>query len=525
MHISDNAQLVLGAMACFGVFVLGLCAYYLWKSDSGLPLPPSPPTSRLRGHFLPPHKYSCTFHSLFGNADYVPSLISPFLTVEKWIDEYGPLITIRSGIEKIVIIGRHNAAVDIMEKQGGSVADRPRLIAAGEILSGGLSITFTPAGSRWRQMRRALHTHLQPKAAVEYEPLQMSHAKNMVIDILEDPVNFQNHAGTYAATTIMKIAYGKATSTSATDPEVIQARKHLRILRTVRRPGTYLVDTIPWLQYLPRYGQELTREFKRHNQLYTDQLNHVKQQIRSNVDVGPSFAKYALENVKLLGLTEMEIASLAGTFFTAGSETTTLAICTVLMAAACFPEEQAKVQAEINAVVGRNRVPTFADDESLPRLHAFIFEALRWRPLVPSGLAHRTTQEGNHCIPAGTTVFGDHWSISRDPDVFPEPHSFKPQRWINDQGRIRDDLKFFVFGFGRRVCPAQHLATRSVFINSLLILWAFHLTLDPTKPLDDMVFMRGATGDVKLHQCAIEFETRVPETELRRMMQNFPEVA
>ncbi|KAG2121935.1 cytochrome P450 [Suillus clintonianus] len=63
-------------------------------------------------------------------------------------------------------------------------------------------------------------------------------------------------------------------------------------------------------------------------------------------------------------------------------------------------------------------------------------------------LAHRTTKDGNNRIPAGTTVFGDHWSISRNPDVFPEPHLFKPQRWINDQGRIRDDLKFFVFGFG-----------------------------------------------------------------------------
>ncbi|KAG1718705.1 uncharacterized protein EDB91DRAFT_1123864 [Suillus paluster] len=48
--------------------------------------------------------------------------------------------------------------------------------------------------------------------------------------------------------------------------------------------------------------------------------------------------------------------------------------------------------------------------------------------------------------------------------------AFKPQRWIDDQGRLRDDLKFFVYGFGRRACPGQHVANRSVFINSLLIL-------------------------------------------------------
>ncbi|KAG1725076.1 cytochrome P450 [Suillus paluster] len=502
--MSDNTQLVLGAAACLGV--LGVIAEaYLSRSESGLPLPPSPPTWRLRGHLIPPR--------------------NPFLTVAGWIDQYGPLITIRSGTEKIVIIGRHNAVVDIMEKQGGSLADRPRFVAAGEMLCGGLSIIFTPAGSRLRRMRRALHSHLQPKAAEEYQPLQMSHAKNTVLHILEDPSNFQNHTATYAATIITKVAYGKTTPTSATDSEAREVREHFRILRTTLRPGAYLVDSIPWLKYIPWYGQELKRAFQRSRKLYIGQLNRVKQQIQSDVDIGPSFVKHMLQNVQLHGLTETEMAFLAGGFFAAGTDTTTLSICTVLMAAACFPEEQAKVQAELDAVVGSHRAPTFADEHSLPRLHAFISEALRWRPMVPSGLAHRTTKEviwGNYCIPAGTTVVGNHWSISRDPDVFPEPHSFKPQRWINDQGHVRDDLKFFVFGFGRRVCPGQHVANRSVFINTLLILWAFQLTLDPTKPLDDMGFMTGAVGNVQ--PCTIDFNTRVPETDLRRMMQNYPEV-
>ncbi|KAJ8595256.1 cytochrome P450, partial [Rhizopogon salebrosus TDB-379] len=79
-------------------------------------------------------------------------------------------------------------------------------------------------------------------------------------------------------------------------------------------------------------------------------------------------------------------------------------------------------------------------------------------------------------------------AISRDPEVFPEPDEFKPQRWIDNDGNLRGDLKFFVYGFGRRVCPGQHVANRSVFITSLLLLWAFQLTLDPMQPLDDMAF-------------------------------------
>ncbi|KAG1750423.1 cytochrome P450 [Suillus paluster] len=501
LSISDNMQLVLSAAACLGI--VGVIArVYLPTSKSGFPLPPSPPKAwGLRGHFLPPR--------------------SPFLTVAGWVEEYGPLITIRSRFENIVIVGGYKAAVDIMENQGKSLADRPRMVAAGEIFSGSVSLAFLPFGERFRSMRRALHTHLQPKAAGAYEPLQMSHVKNTVLDILDDPDNFQNHVQTYGAMTIMKVAYGRNTPTLATDPEVIELNELVKMAGAFVRPGAYLVDTIPWLKYLPWYGRDLKLGFERSMKFNMTHLNRVKAQM-SNENIGPSFTKCMLESGDL---TEVETAALAATFFGAGSNTTAVAICTVLMAAACFPEEQATVQAELDEVIGRHRAPTFADLESLPRLHAFISEASRWRPVAANGLAHRANKDviwENYCIPAGTTVIGNHWAISRDPEVYPEPHAFKPQRWIDDQGRLRDDLKFFVYGFGRRVCPGQHVANRSVFINSLLILWAFRLTLDPTKPLDDMAYMN---GEMFKRPCAIEFETRIPETDLRRIMQNYPEVA
>ncbi|KAG1888059.1 cytochrome P450 [Suillus subluteus] len=501
LYISDNAQLVLSAAACLGVVGV-LTRAYRHKSEGHLPLPPSPPSWRLWGHFLPHHH--------------------PSLTIARWVDKYGPLITIRSRFENIVIIGRYKAAVDIMENQGKFTADRPRMNAAGEMFTGAISIAFVPFGDRFRRMRRTLHSHLQPKAAEAYQPLQMLHAKNTVLGILDDPCNYHNHVTTYAATTIMKVAYGKSTPTSATDPEVVEIKQRVRMSTAVTHPGDYLVDWIPWLKYLPWYGRDLKRAFESTKKLNTGQLNRVKEQM-SDKDIGPSFAKYMLENVHLHGLTEIEMAFLGGSLFLAGSSTTSAAISTVLMAAACFPEEQAQVQAELDAVIGRHRVPTFADQDSLPRLQAFIFEALRWRPPLPTGaLAHRTTHDviwENYRIPAGTTLFGNLWSISRDPDVYPEPDAFKPQRWIDDQYRLKDDLKFFVYGFGRRVCPGQHVANRSVFINSLLTMWAFQLTLDPAGPLDDMGFMNGVMSDVP--PCAIKFETRITELELRRMMQHY----
>ncbi|OJA12681.1 hypothetical protein AZE42_10986 [Rhizopogon vesiculosus] len=334
-----------------------------------------------------------------------------------------------------------------MEKQSGTLADRPCMIAAGEMLTSGLSMGFLHTGNRLHRMRRVLHTHLQPKAAEEYQPLQMTHAKKGVLSILDDPHNFRNHTETYAATTSMKIAYGKDKITFATDPDSSDREAHQsndRLLK-VMRPGSYLVDTISWLKYIPWYGQELKRGFQSTSRrLHMRQLNHVRQHI-SNIDVGLSFAKHVLENGHSYGITEIEAAFLAGAFFQLDPPLyqTSMAICTVLMAAACFPEEQAKVLAELDAVIGRHRgssIPFLQLGSIISPMETVVcqWSVSSWQTRPGQVISQQydlrmiIRHQGDYCIPAGTTVSGNHWAISRDLDVFPEPHAFKPWRWIDD---------------------------------------------------------------------------------------------
>ncbi len=58
-----------------------------------------------------------------------------------------------------------------------------------------------------------------------------------------------------------------------------------------------------------------------------------------------------------------------------------------------YPETQKRAQAELDAVVGRDRLPSFADYEHLPYIRAMVKEALRWRMVVsPLSPWCRTTQ-------------------------------------------------------------------------------------------------------------------------------------
>jgi hypothetical protein len=77
----------------------------------------------------------------------------------------------------------------------------------------------------------------------------------------------------------MKIAYGKNTPTSATDPEVIEMHRMVRMITGILRPGAYLVESLPWLKYLPWYGRDLKLGFERTKKFYLGQLKRVREQI------------------------------------------------------------------------------------------------------------------------------------------------------------------------------------------------------------------------------------------------------
>ena len=73
-----------------------------------------------------------------------------------------------------------------------------------------------------------------------------------------------------------------------------------------------------------------------------------------------------------------------------------------------FPEAMRKAQEEIDRVVGRERLPTFEDKNSLPYSRAMILEVLRWRTLEPVGVSHASTADDVYngwFIPKGTVIF------------------------------------------------------------------------------------------------------------------------
>lgn len=81
---------------------------------------------------------------------------------------------------------------------------------------------------------------------------------------------------------------------------------------------------------------------------------------------------------------------------------------------ALFPEVQRKAQDELDLITCGIRLPTFEDYDSLPYIRALVFECLRWHPVLPLGVAHRTVKNDAYRgmrIPSDTTVIPNIWSV------------------------------------------------------------------------------------------------------------------
>lgn len=152
-----------------------------------------------------------------------------------------------------------------------------------------------------------------------------------------------------------------------------------------------------------------------------------------------------------------------------------------------FPAVQAAGQAELDALIGYERLPNMSDTPHLQYIRGCAKESLRWMPPTLLGaVPHATLQDDEYLgfhIPKGATIVNNVYSIHNDPRRYPDPRRFDPERFKDDEqsafdAAVNPDVAMrdhFTFGAGRRICPGMHIAERSLFLGIARILWAFEI--------------------------------------------------
>jgi cytochrome P450 len=102
--------------------------------------------------------------------------------------------------------------------------------------------------------------------------------------------------------------------------------------------------------------------------------------------------------------------------------------------------------------------------------------------------------------------------MTNNEEKYPEPHEFRPKRFMNPDGTINNDDTILAFGFGRRVCVGQHFASASVWQTIVALLASFLIEKPKDDDLKDLkdpreIFLAGLTVAAKPFNCSIRLRT------------------
>ncbi|KAF7336122.1 Cytochrome P450 [Mycena venus] len=303
------------------------------------------------------------------------------------------------------------------------------------------------------------------------------------------PHDIMGHFRHLAGALIMDIAYGIKVLPSE-DPYIQVIEQAMHNLSNASIPGAFLVDTFPALKYVPSWfpGAGFQHKAKEWRKVVREVLEKPFHKTKRSITMGtaqPSFTSLNLHNInesEASDVTAQEylIKGVAATMYAAGADSTVSALGTFVLAMLANPEAQMKAQDEIDSVIGPGNLPDFTDELSLPYVSAIVKEVLRWRNVTPIAFPHYIAVDDEYRgyrIPAGSLVIGNTWAILHDKEMYADPHSFNPERFLLD-GKLNPavrDPETAAFGFGRRICPGRYMATASIWIAVASMLAAFNI--------------------------------------------------
>ncbi|KAJ3810212.1 cytochrome P450 [Lentinula aff. lateritia] len=450
-----------------------------------------------------------------------------------------------------IILNSYEAVIDLLDKRSAIYSSRPHFTMLQDLVGSlhyhGLWITsrrwegdllFMSSGKALNAHRKLFHQEFHPTNSSIHRIHEQKALGVFLNSLLDTPEEWASHIKQMIGAIIIGVAYGVQVQ-PRDDPNITAAAKMYSVLNAASVPGAFLVDMFSILRYVPAWfpGASFKQQARAWYGIRDATIRPPFIQVKQAMNDGTakdSFTSRCLATAEQLNINphpepdsqadptrlsseEHMIMQTAGTLYEGGADTGKTALRTFLLAMLCFPAAQRAAQAELDRVVGGERLPEYQDVDdphTLPYVRGIILECLRQvhchsgldfviqyiyvffmvfsnYPAVPHLLDTEDTYKGYH-IPKGSTVIPNIWSILRDTKRYgPTASTFDPERWLlrvsddNDKGNavrwelnpdmMQHDPIPMSFGFGRRVCPGQHMALSTFQITVASLLWGFDI--------------------------------------------------
>ncbi|KAK1770166.1 cytochrome P450 [Phialemonium atrogriseum] len=409
-----------------------------------------------------------------------------------WIkhkDLYGGVSSVTVMGMTLVLVHDKRAAHELLEQAASKTSGRPTMVMANKLCGYESIVLCQGYNSTFRRYRKYLHQELGTKvSAAQFRDVQEFEVKRQLVRTLNEPEKWLDHCKKTTAATVLKMAYGYTIEPHKPDILVDLIEKMMTEFSLAAVPMAWAVDVIPALQYLPENFPGATfkktarkwrksiqgsayipyRFVQRQMAALTHRQSYVSELVRQLKEE---------ENAELSSEDEDAVVWTAASLYGAAADTTAITLTTFTLAMVKFEHVQRKAQEEIDRVVGTDRLPTFEDREKLPYVNALVKEATRWWPIAPMGFPHTATEDivfNGLRIPKGAYLLPAVWWFLHDPEVYANPESFDPDRFLPP--RNEPDPTTEAFGYGRRKCPGRFFADSSLYLNIVQSLAAFDIS-------------------------------------------------
>jgi len=186
--------------------------------------------------------------------------------------------------------------------------------------------------------------------------------------------------------------------------------------------------------------------------------------------------------------TALHLRHEAQLMFAAGSHTVGTTLMIGVYNLLRNPDSKQRLADEVhNAWPVLDQPPPYEDIEKLPFLGAVIKEALRLATPTPAGLPRVVPAPGAVIsgvrIPGGTVVSQSALFVSYSEEVFPQPHEFLPDRWLQSDSKALENY-LVSFSKGPRSCLGINLAYCELYLAFAYLFRRFNVHEDPARPAD-----------------------------------------
>ncbi|KZP19018.1 cytochrome P450 [Athelia psychrophila] len=410
---------------------------------------------------------------LIGNLLDAPKPGSEWIDYHEMAKKYSSeMVFLRILGQSVLVLDSFEAVNDLLDKRSGIYSSRMDWVG---------DFALVPYGDDWRAHRKCFQSSFSTRPGVSWHnPQQTRAAHGLLSKLLARPENWRDHVQHQIGSGILDIAYGIKTLPQ-NDPLIDMVEDTISTTLQAMVPGRFLVDTLPWLKYVPAWVpgagfQKVARDQKpRIRAMSSIPFEQVKREMGDGT-ADSSFTAQRLQEIDLNGDVPYQerVIENTGSVLFAGI---VAAMMTLILALMQHPEVQVKAQLELDTVLGAGHLPSFGDEESLPYISAIVKESLRWEVVTPFAVPHRSTKDDEYkgfFIPAGTIVIPNSWAVLHDERIYPDSSTFNPDRFMKD-GKLDPSVRDpeAAFGYGRRICPGRQVAQGTIWLNIACILACF----------------------------------------------------